>query len=57
MNASRLPDYQSVREEVVKIVQAQKRWTAIDGEPTAEPMEVDALDKGKSKCKFRYKKW
>ena len=31
LNASRLPDYKSVREEVVKIVQAQKRWTAIDG--------------------------
>ena len=46
LNTSRLPDYKSVREEVVKIVQAQKRWTTIDGEPTAEPMEVDALGKG-----------
>ena len=32
----------------MKIVQAQRRWTTVDGEPTAEPMEVDALGKGKS---------
>ena len=55
LNASRLPDYKSVREEVVKIVQAQKRWTTIDGEPTTEPMEVDALGKGKSKGKHKGK--
>ena len=55
LNASRLPDYRSVREEVVKIVQAQKRWTTIDGEPTAEPMEVDALGKGKNKSKGKGK--
>ena len=55
LNASRLPDYKSVREEVVKIVQAQKRWTTIDGEPTTEPMEVDALGKGKGKGKNKSK--
>ena len=36
-------------------MQAQKRWTTIDGEPTAEPMEVDALGKGKSKGKDKGK--
>ena len=48
MNASRLTDYKAVREEIVKIVQAQRRWTSVDGEPSAEPMEVDSLGKAKS---------
>jgi hypothetical protein len=55
LNASRLPDYPAVRSEIVKIVQAQRRWTTIDGEPTAEPMEVDALGKGKNKSKGKGK--
>ena len=55
LNASRLPDCVAVRGEIVKIVQAQRRWTSIDGDPTAEPMEVDALGKGKGKTKSKGK--
>ena len=55
LNASCLPKYPSVRGEIVKIVQAQRRWTTVDGEPSAEPMEVDALGKGKSKGKSKGK--
>ena len=38
LNASRLPEYKAVREEVTKIAHAQRQWTA-----DAVPMEVDSV--------------
>ncbi len=35
----------------MKIAQAQKRWTSVEVEPSSEPMEVDALQKGSGKGK------